>query len=181
MSLSYHLEKINKAFEQMTAWYKEFMNRTNECFKTIHARQLQLEDRVAQFEHQSWQGPSDEQLERVLRKILAERFADPNGRSGDGMDTIKATPRFLDQLKEDLIYPRPIPLDLASLQVDGKEVPSEKYAEDMRMLESELEHFPQTDMNAPTPESIDRDTKHRLNEFRQPESLKNHDKIRLWS
>ena len=181
MSLGFQLEKINKAFEQITIWYKEFMNRTNECFKTMHARQLELEERVGQFEHQNWQGPTDEQLERVLRKILAERFADPRGRSVDGMDTTKETPRFLDQLKEDLIYPRPLPLDLASLQVDVMAVPSEKYAQDMRMLQGGLEDYPSVNMKAPTPESLDRDTKHRLNDLRQSETIKNHDKIRLWS
>lgn len=181
MSLNFHLEKINNSFEQITTWYKDFMDRTNECFKWMYARQQLLEERFIQFERHSGQAPSDEQLERVLRKILAERFADPKSSSLDGMDTTTETPRFLDQLKEDLINGKRLPFNLTSLHVDPMAVPSEKYVQDMRMLESELEGYPQVNMNVSTPESLDKDTKPRLKEPRQPEPHKNHDKIRLWS
>jgi hypothetical protein len=46
----------------------EFMHRTELCFRALHDRITWLEERVV------WQGaPSDEQVERVLRKILAEK------------------------------------------------------------------------------------------------------------
>lgn len=43
------------------------MHRTELCFRALHHRITRLEER------ELLQGPTDEQVERVLRKILAEK------------------------------------------------------------------------------------------------------------
>ncbi|KAH7127109.1 hypothetical protein B0J11DRAFT_417715, partial [Dendryphion nanum] len=142
MSLQYQLERINKSFEQIAIWYRDFMQRTDDCFVSMHNRQEQLEEQIARLERQSCHPPSDEQVERVLRKILAERFAEPKYEREESMNISKETPYFVQRPKQDLIYPKPILLDLASLQVDGKTTPSEKYEQDMAMLQGDLADYP---------------------------------------
>lgn len=46
----------------------EFMHRTEACFRALHERVVRLEQ-----ERELYMRPTDDQVERVLRKILAEK------------------------------------------------------------------------------------------------------------
>jgi hypothetical protein len=104
----------------------------------MHERILQLEDR------QDWQGPSDEQVERVLRKILAERFSDGTMQQVHHNNTMKEADYFVGDLRKQPA-PRPIPINVASLLVDPEAVPSKAYADTIQMLEARIKHFPNLD------------------------------------
>ncbi|KAF2186170.1 hypothetical protein K469DRAFT_630888 [Zopfia rhizophila CBS 207.26] len=69
MSLSYILHHINNCFDQVIVWFRGLLNRTERSFQAMHQRITFLEDR------QNDLAPSDEQMERILRRQLAERFA----------------------------------------------------------------------------------------------------------
>ena len=118
----------------------EFMRRTESCFRAFHERLLQLEER------QSWAGPSDEQVERILRKILAERFAGP-GIPPPPTSTSTSDDEYFVANPKELAFPRPIPIDPASLLVDPDAVPSKAYAETFRMLEGGLSRYPNLELN----------------------------------
>jgi len=138
VSWSFQLQNINRSFERIAGWYTEFMIRTESCFRAFHERILQLEER------QTWAGPSDEQVERVLRKILAERFASP-GIPAPSSSTSEDE-YFVANPKE-LAYPKPIPIDPATLLVEPDSVPSKAYAETIILLENGLRRYPQLEVN----------------------------------
>ncbi|KAI8937537.1 hypothetical protein NX059_005255 [Plenodomus lindquistii] len=150
MSWSFQLQSINHSFERIASWYKEFMHRTEMCFRELHERIMALEERQASH------GPTDEQVERVLRKILTERFSlpvtQPTGTARDAAstDALGGDRRFLG-------YPRPVMVDPASLVVEPDCVPSKAYVETFHMLESRLATFPY--MGSPTSEGDVKDIK----------------------
>jgi hypothetical protein len=96
---------------------------------------MRLEDRA-------WQAPSDEQVERVLRKILAERFSGGQEPSS----TVKEEAPFVEDRKN-LINLRPIRIDPAMLFVHPNDVPSRAYVETMDQLNKQLETFPSIENN----------------------------------
>ena len=119
------------------------MHRTELCFRALHERISWLEDR------QAWQGPSDEQVERVLRKILAERFSDGNIQQVQNPNVMKEEDYFVEDRRNHSI-PRPVAMDPASLTVHPEAVPSKAYADTFRMLEMQLDDFPKVDLNKST-------------------------------
>lgn len=125
----------------------EFMHRTELCFRAQHERIVYLEDR------QAWQGPTDEQVERVLRKILAERFSDAGMQRVENPSAMKESDYFVENQKH-LAMVRPIAIDPASLIVEPDAVPSKAYAETFEMLESRLARFPHIESNEPTQADI---------------------------
>jgi|TARA_R110002003_G_scaffold288_2_gene18311 hypothetical protein len=102
-----------------------------------------LHERIVRLEKRQ-QGPSDEQVERVLRKILAERFSDVGVQQVDGLSGLKDETQFLEDCRH-LAIPTPVAIDPASLFVDPDDVPSKQYAETFRMLESQLAEYPSFD------------------------------------
>ena len=113
----------------------EFMRRTELCFRKLHERVLLLEQR------QAVQGPTDEQVERVLRKILDERFSDLGSHHVRKLDAVQ-DPSWFVKDPRDIPYPRSIKMDVASLIIPPDAVPSKAYSETFRMLESGLRGFP---------------------------------------
>lgn len=112
----------------------EFMHRAEMSFRALHERVLQLEER------QITQGPSDEQVERILRKILAERFGHaPLPQNGDVRPQM---PDYFVEPRGKYTIPQAIPIDPISLLVDPQAVPSTAYTETFQMLEQQLETFP---------------------------------------
>lgn len=135
MSWTFHLQKINQSFNQIAVWYTEFMRKTELCFQNLHARILRLESQ------QPTQGPTDEQVERVLRKILSERFSNPNtARVHDSPPVLNNEGYFLHRDRP--VVPHPIHFDPASLLVEPDSVPSKAYSETFNMLEQRLADFP---------------------------------------
>ncbi|KAF2632577.1 hypothetical protein BU25DRAFT_77785 [Macroventuria anomochaeta] len=133
MSWSFQLQKINQSFEKIAGWYYEFLQRTEGAFQALHQRVSRLEER------QAWREPSDEQVERVLRKILAERFANDGPHQTDSM--IKSNDFFVEDAKSRSTI-GPIHIDAASLFVEPESVPSKAYAETFQMLEGRLTEYP---------------------------------------
>lgn len=123
----------------------EFMHRTEIGFRALHERLMYLEDR------QAWQGPSDEQVERVLRKILAEKFSDAGVQHVENPNAMKESDYFVENQKH-LAIVRPVVIDPASLLVEPDAVPSKAYAETFHMLENRLARFPHMESNQPTEE-----------------------------
>jgi hypothetical protein len=113
----------------------EFMHRTELCFRKLHERVLLLEQR------QAVQGPTDEQVERALRKILDERFSDLGTHHTRKPDAAQ-DPSWFVKDPRDIPYPRSIKMDIASLIIPPDAVPSKAYSETFRMLESGLRGFP---------------------------------------
>jgi len=176
MSWNYAVHQINQAFEQMAFWYRDFMQRTEQSFRAMHQRLVYLEER------ESWQGPSDEQLERVLKKILAEKFSDADVQQEEQLpEALKNEKYFVERPKEDASVPNAIPINMAALQVDAVAVPSVNYLQTLRMLESELVDFPHVDLSRNTQrDSVhdQKDTSPDLNRPKQPSSL---DHARPWA
>jgi hypothetical protein len=104
----------------------------------MHERILQLEDQ------QDWQGPSDEQVERVLRKILAERFSEGTMHQVQPPDIRRERDYFVEDPRKQSA-PRPILIDPTTLFVDPESVPSKAYADTIKMLEGRLHDFPDAD------------------------------------
>ncbi|KAF1832742.1 hypothetical protein BDW02DRAFT_411569 [Decorospora gaudefroyi] len=133
MSWSFQLQKINQSFDQIASWYREFIHRTELCFRQFHERITRLE------EQQNFPGPTDEQVERVMRKILSEKFADP---------TIHHVEKDRNPTKDRDAFvgnPNDFPLskiDVASLLVSPESIPSKTYTETFQMLESRLDGYP---------------------------------------
>ncbi|KAF2819966.1 hypothetical protein CC86DRAFT_123403 [Ophiobolus disseminans] len=140
MSLSFQLQKINQSFERIASWYHEFMHRTELCFRALNDRIIWLEER------QEWKGPSDEQVERVLRKILAEKFSHDGTQEAPHNHNVMKEEDYFVEDRRDLGVPRPVAMDAASLVVDPEAVPSKAYAETFRMLEMQLDKFPNVDL-----------------------------------
>ncbi|KAF2032230.1 hypothetical protein EK21DRAFT_110174 [Setomelanomma holmii] len=135
MSWNFHLQKINQSFESIASWYKEFMHRTELCFRAMHERIVCLEER------QSLHAPSDEQVERVLRKILAEKFSDTSIQPLGRFNQVKEETYFVEG-HSPMPFPRPVAIDPGLLCVEVDAVPSQQYAETFRMLESKLAEYP---------------------------------------
>jgi len=135
MSFTYQLQKINQSFDQIAAWYQEFMRRTELCFRKLHDRILLLEQRPP------IQAPTDEQLERVLRKILAERFSGPDMHHMKTDDSVRDERWFIKDP-----FPKSLKMNVASLLVPPDSVPSQAYTDTFRMLEDELDDFPGGDL-----------------------------------
>lgn len=162
MSWNYAVAQINQSLEQLALWYREFMHRTEQSFRAIHERVMFLEQR------QAWKGPSDEQVERILRKILAERFADAGVQRVENPNVMKDSDYFVENPKEDAIIPKAIAIDVASLQVDAKAVPSKAYGQTLQMLESRLPGFPNVDLGKSGYDDPVQDPKDPSNEFKRP-------------
>lgn len=111
------------------------MRRTELCFQKMNQRILRLEQKHIV------QGPTDEQLERVLRKILSERFSPPETRPGKMMDHGQGGAWFVKDPNEHL-YPKSIKMDVASLLVSPESVPSRAYLETFQMLEDDVNDYP---------------------------------------
>jgi hypothetical protein len=104
-----------------------------------------MHERISQLENrQDWQGPSDEQLERVLRKILAERFSDGTMQPAQHPNIIKETEYFVENLRR---QPAPLPvlMDPTSLLTDPESVPSRAYADTIKLLDNRIAQFPNFD------------------------------------
>jgi hypothetical protein len=140
MSFGFVVEKINIQLERLANYYREFMHRTEQSFRAMHQRILHLEER------QAWQEPSDEQVERVLRKILAERFADAGVKGVRNPNVMKDGDYFVENPDAHTMIPESIPIDVDSLQVDPGAVPSQRYLETMQMLEGRIPSFPELDV-----------------------------------
>ncbi|KAH8728917.1 hypothetical protein GQ44DRAFT_607907 [Phaeosphaeriaceae sp. PMI808] len=132
MSFSFQLQKVNQSFETIASWYHEFMNRTETCFRAMNQRIVNLEER---------QGPTDEQVERVLRKILAEKFSDDSVQQVSTPVVIKEEECFVKDPRRHTVV-RPVQFDPASLLVHPEAVPSKAYSDTLRMLQGNLVHFP---------------------------------------
>ncbi|KAF2691954.1 hypothetical protein K458DRAFT_354106 [Lentithecium fluviatile CBS 122367] len=140
MSWNFCLHQINRSFDQIAQWYHEFMHRVEASFRALHERLEYLERR------QAGQGPTDEQVERVLRKILAERFADAGIRRFDDPTESKDGDFLTKKRHPDHSIPKTIAMDITTLHVDPEAVPSKAYGQAFRVLEKGLEEFPQVDV-----------------------------------
>jgi hypothetical protein len=140
----------------------EFMHRTELCFRSLHERIIRLEER------QAWQKPSDEQLERVLRKILAERFTDGERQPVQNPNVTKEEDYFVEDRRKRAVL-SPIVIDPASLFVEPDAVPSKAYTDTFNMLDNHLAGFPNINMKKTIAEDT-RDQK-RSYGFKEPKSL----------
>jgi hypothetical protein len=96
-------------------------------------------------ERQAWQKPSDEQLERVLRKILAERFADGERQPVQSPNVTKEEDQFVEDRRKSAVL-SPVAIDASSLFVEPDAVPSKAYTDTFNMLENHLVGYPNIDM-----------------------------------
>jgi hypothetical protein len=111
------------------------MLRIEMSFRALHERVMRLEDQQARQE------PSDEQVERVLRKILAERFSGNGSLSVQNPHVMKEEDYFvLDRRNRSI--PTPVLFDPRSLLVDPEAVPSKAYADTFKLLNRRLAEFP---------------------------------------
>ncbi|KAF3040343.1 hypothetical protein E8E12_009001 [Didymella heteroderae] len=134
MSWSFQLQRINQSFERIAGWYHDFLERTESALQALNFRISRLEERQVI-------GPSDEQVERVLRKILAERFANDGSHRTDSIGLLKDSHLRLEDAKGRSSI-RPLRFDAASLFVEPESVPSKAYAETFQMLEGRLAEYP---------------------------------------
>ena len=137
------------------------MSRTESCFRALHERIVHLEER------QAWGSPTDEQVERVLRKILDEKFSGSGLRPVGNPITMSNRDYFVENPK-DLAYPRSIAIDPASLLVEPDSVPSKAYAETLQMLESNLAHFPRMDWSQSAQKENVQDIKIEIDDDKKP-------------
>lgn len=77
----------------------------------------------------------------MLRKILAERFANDGPPRTDSMNLFKSNDLFIEEAKNRSSI-KPININAACLFVEPESVPSRAYAETFRMLEGRLEEYP---------------------------------------
>lgn len=103
---------------------------------------------MSYLEERQARGPSDEQLERVLRKILAERFASDGSHRTDSMDMVKGSNFLIEGVRSRSTI-RPINIDAATLFVEPESVPSRAYAETFQMLEGRLTDYPRIQQQEP--------------------------------
>jgi len=116
MSIVYALENINKSFDTITGWLRKFMARTEQAFQSF-------------------------QVERVLRKILAEKFAMPNDTPRSEPPEYVHRPEGPDPrthqlpgkgpssaqyiaIKDDFMPPTPISIEAEALKVNPQAIPS---------------------------------------------------------
>lgn len=144
MSWNYALHQVNMAFEQVAYWYQDFMQRTEQSFQAMHQRLVFLERREA------WQGPSDEQVERVLRKILADKSVDASAPRFENPHLLSDGECFVQRSAEELSVPKVVPINMAALQVDITAMPSAAYQETLEMLESDLVDYPHVNLSSNT-------------------------------
>ncbi|KAJ4358392.1 uncharacterized protein N0V89_002974 [Didymosphaeria variabile] len=116
---------------------QDFLRRSEAAFRALHERVLFLE------QQQASQGPSDEQVERVLRKILAERFGDTGSQGTDTPSLSKDVEYFVQPPDNSTSIPRAPPIDPMMLIVDPDAVPSKAYGQTFQMLEKGLSQYPQ--------------------------------------
>lgn len=136
------------------------MHRAEISFRALHERLVYLEQR------QAWQGPSDEQVERILRKILAERFADAGPQHVENPNQLKDSDYFVKRPDYNTSMLKSFPIDGAQLQVDPDAVPSKAYDQTIQMLQKDLGNFPQVDLTKSTQKSSDSDKDEA--EFKRP-------------
>lgn len=117
---------------------QDFLRRSEAAFRALHQRVLLLE------QQQASQGPSDEQLERVLRKILAERFGNTGSQIEVNQDPSINTDYFVRPPENDPSIRAP-PISPSLLLVDPEAVPSKAYGHTFQMLEKGLSQYPQVD------------------------------------
>lgn len=148
------------------------MHRAEVSFRALSERIEYLEQR------QAWQGPSDEQVERVLRKILAERFADAGIQQVENPNVMKEGDYFVKRPGEDSSIPRTIPIDPATLLVDPDAVPSKTYAQTFQMLEKGLGEFPRADVGKPAQRVSDLDKDD--SDFKRPQAPTHSTQTKPW-
>lgn len=119
----------------------DFLERTEDAFRALHQRVTYLEERQVH-------GPSDEQVERVLRKILTERFSGDGSHRIDSMNIVKGSNFFVEDARSRTSI-RPINIDAAALFVEPDSVPSRAYAETFQMLEGRLTEYPLMQQRGP--------------------------------
>ncbi|PSN70412.1 hypothetical protein BS50DRAFT_312060 [Corynespora cassiicola Philippines] len=154
MSWNYTVHQINRSFEQLAVWYREFMQRTEQSLRSLHDRIRALEVR------QQWVGPTDEQVERVLRKILAERFTDAGVHQPETphLHVMDDRDYFVDKPKQDARQ-MTIPFNLTALTVDPEAVPSKAYRETFRDLENGIKGYPHVEDDTDGQQDDDSDVK----------------------
>jgi hypothetical protein len=156
--------------EILTHCSHEFMHRVENSFRALHERIEYLERRHAE------QGPSDEQVERVVRKIFAECFADGRFPRLDNPGELKDGDSSAKRQNFAFSIPSIISIDPASLQVDPDAVPSKAYGQSFQMLEKGLQEFPRVDVAKPASNegpSVDRNSdeyKHSTHSTHQSEA-----------
>ena len=140
------------------------MGRTEAAFRALHERVLFLEQQHARV------GPSDEQVERVLRKILAERFGDGGQQPVENQGQMKDVEYFV-KPPDNTSIPRAPLIDPIALAVDPEAVPSKAYAQTFQMLEKGLSQYPQTDV---TETALSDTTATDTNRFKRPDLPPSH-------
>lgn len=141
MSFNFVVENLNTSIGRLVNWYREFMRRTEHAFRAMNRRILALEQREAR--------PTDEQVERALRKIFADKFADPGLQKMKISNVMKEGEYFVGDPNADGVIPYAIEMDPDTLQVDPDGYPSEKYRETLEMLEGKVNQFPDLDSSNP--------------------------------
>jgi hypothetical protein len=116
------------------------MHRVETSIRALHERVEVLE------QLQAAQGPSDEQVERVLRKILAERFGESGSQRFQKPNELKDGDHLARRRHVEFSVPKTISIDAASLLVNPDAVPSKAYGESFQMLEKGLQDFPRVDV-----------------------------------
>jgi hypothetical protein len=139
------------------------MHRTELSFRALHERLVWLEDR------QVGHGPSDEQVERVLRKILAERFSGEDQHPVQDPNITKEEVYFVENRKR-LAILSPVVIDPASLFVEPDAVPSKAYADTFEMLERHLTDFPNINRKTTSQGTVDHGTSYDARESRGSDS-----------
>lgn len=117
----------------LTTVSHDFLQRTEYALQALSLRISRLEERQVTES-------SDEQVERVLRKILAERFANDGSHRTDSMNLIRDDFSLENTKGRSTI--RPIRISAASLFVEPESVPSKAYTETFQMLEGRLTEYP---------------------------------------
>ncbi|ORY10671.1 hypothetical protein BCR34DRAFT_485320 [Clohesyomyces aquaticus] len=175
MSWTFTVHKINQSFDQIAEWYHTFMDRTEHAFRALHERITYLEN------HQACQGPSDEQVERVLRKILAERFGEAGFQRVEPSPALKENAYFVKKPAEDECVPNPIQINTAMLHVDPDGVPSEAYRKQFKELDSNLSDFPNVDLKGSITRGEVEDIKPSVLATRRDQSPNNSQYTKPWS
>ncbi|PVI03334.1 hypothetical protein DM02DRAFT_255314 [Periconia macrospinosa] len=142
MPWNYALHQINRSFEQLGQWYHDFILRSEASFQALHRRIDYLEKRQAQQD--------DEQIERVLRKILAEKFGDPSIQQTAHSNTLKNGDPRSQKPEPEPPLPKYVSIDPAKLMVEPDAVPSKAYGQTLAMLEEKLRDYPNVDQNGGT-------------------------------
>lgn len=147
---------------------QEFLRRSEDAFRALHERVLYLEQR------QAGQGPTDEQVERVLRKILAERFADGGAQRSESLENARDGQYFV-KPPDNTSIPRAPNINGKLLLVDADAVPSKAYGQTFKMLQKGLSEYPQVDLTKSYQKS---DSPENEETFKQSQSP--HEHARPW-